>query len=95
MSESQSAMQFKQHDAELWLVGRLRDHLCQIFNGLTHADIRRERIRRCIVNAELGEVVLGKHAGKLDTYATAFERLYGEPLTPKHKGKSHAESRPA
>lgn len=77
---TQYSADFKQHDAEVWLIGRLRDHIAQIFNGITDLDVRRERVRRCILNAELSDIVLGKHAGNLDTYATAFERLYGEPL---------------
>lgn len=55
----------------------------QIFAGETDPAIRRERIRRAIVNAELGDTPLGKHAGKIENYAQAFERLYGEPLVPK------------
>lgn len=88
---TQAALNFssKQLDAELWFVGRLRDHLAQIFTGDTDPATRRERLRRAIVNAELESVILGKNAaGKSETYADAFERLYGEPLQPKPQRKS-------
>lgn len=90
MSQTQNPLQFKQIDAELWLVGRLRDHIAQIFTGGTDPEIRRERIRRAIMAAELSAVILGKNnaTGKAETYADAFERLYHEPLQPKtRKGK--------
>lgn len=83
---SQGALNFtpKQLSDELWLVGRLRDHIAQIFTGDTDPVIRRDRIRRAIVNAELATVILGKNAaGKAENYAEAFERLYGEPLAKK------------
>lgn len=87
---TQAALNFtpKQLADELWFVGRLRDHLAQIFTGDTDPATRRERLRRAIVNAELESVILGKHAGKSETYANAFERLYGEPLQPKPQRKS-------
>lgn len=81
-------------DAELWFVGRLRDHIAQIFTGDTDRDVRRERIRQAIVSAQLERVILGKNAaGKPENYSDAFERLYGEPLQrPNPKGKKHAEA---
>lgn len=81
--------QFKMLDAELWLLGRLQQHLAQIFTGETDADVRRERVRRAIIAGELEQIILGKRAdGKVENYADAFERLYHEPLQPKQrKGK--------
>lgn len=85
MNQSTRPIEFKPLDAELWLVGRLRDHIAQIFTGDTDPAVRKERIRRAIVNAELQSVILGKNAaGKTENYTEAFERLYGEPL--KRKG---------
>lgn len=91
MSQTQNS--FALIDAELWLVGRLRDHIAQIFTGGTDPEIRRERIRRAIIAAELSAVILGKNnaTGKAETYADAFERLYHQPLQPKtRKGKANA-----
>ena len=82
-------MEFNKLDAELWLLGRLQSHLAQIFTGETDCDVRRERVRRAIIIGELDSIILGKRAGGgSETYAQAFERLYGEPLhKPKLKGK--------
>jgi hypothetical protein len=88
---TQYAGEFKPLEAELWLVGRIRDHISQIFTGDTDATVRKERIRRAIIAGGLQIVILGRHAGKAENYAQAFERLYGEPLEPKTlKGKQNA-----
>jgi hypothetical protein len=81
--------QFKTIDAEMWLLGRLQHHLAQVFTGATDPDVRRERVRRAIILGELDSIILGKRAGGgSETYAQAFERLYGQPLhPPKPKGK--------
>lgn len=81
--------QFSTLDAELWLLGRLQQHLAQIFSGTTDPEIRKERVRRAIIVGELDAIILGKRAGGgSETYAQAFERLYGEPLyKPKVKSK--------
>lgn len=87
MTQASLNLGAKQLSDELWFVGRLRDHLAQIFTGDTDPDTRRERIRRAIVNAEIQTVILGKNAaGKPETYADAFQRLYGEPLQINSKG---------
>lgn len=89
MTLSQNTLGFRTLDAELWLLGRLQHHIAQIFTGETDADVRRERVRRAIIVGELNKIVLGKRAGGgAETYEEAFERLYGEPLQPKQKGKS-------
>lgn len=84
-----SQSSFKKLDAEMWLLGRLQHHLAQIFTGETDDDVRRERVRRAIILGELDSIILGKRAGGgSETYAQAFERLYGEPLhKPKLKGE--------
>lgn len=86
---SQRTAEFATIDAELWLLGRLQMQLAQIFTGATDPDIRKERVRRAIIVGELDAVILGKRAGGgSESYAAAFERLYGEPLhKPKTKGK--------
>lgn len=86
---SASLSSFKKLDAEMWLLGRLQHHIAQVFTGETDTDVRRERVRRAIILGELEQIILGKRAGGgSETYAQAFERLYGEPLhKPKLKGK--------
>lgn len=81
--------EFESFDAERQLVGRLRDHLTEIFAGITDRNVRKERLRRAIISAELQSVILGKNkTGKTENYSQAFERLYGEPLESKSpKGK--------
>jgi hypothetical protein len=90
MSQSQNAFGFKTLDAEMWLLGRLQQHIAQVFSGATDPDVRRERVRRAIILGELDQTILGKRAGGgAENYAQAFERLYGEPLhIDKRKGKS-------
>jgi hypothetical protein len=87
---TQYTADFKPLEAELWLVGRIRDHIAHIFNGDTEPTVRKERIRRAIIAGELQMVILGRHAGKSENYLQFFERHYGEPLEPKtQKGKSN------
>lgn len=81
---------FKQFDAESFIVRRLAEHGKGVFAGVTDPDERRERIRFAIINGGLDVAIIGrKHdTKKPETYAEAFERLYGEPLEPRQrKGK--------
>jgi hypothetical protein len=71
---------FHDLDAEMWLAGRIRDQIPAVFSGTTDRAIRVERMRREIVVWELGDTVIGKRAGKSETFATAFERICREPL---------------
>lgn len=89
IGEKQSEISLRSLDAEMWLLGRLQFHIAQVFTGTTDPDIRKERVRRAIVLGELDAVILGKRSGGgSENYATAFERLYGEPLhKPKTKVK--------
>jgi hypothetical protein len=85
----QSSLQFKNLDAELWILKRLQMHLAQVFDGRTDPDVRRERVRLAIIAGGLESIVIGHRAGGgSETYTQAFERLYGEPLEPPRKGKS-------
>lgn len=69
--------------AEAWLIHRLGDHGRHVEDGVTDVTVRRERIRAAILEGTLDTVVVGRAAsGKPETYAEAFERLYGEPLAP-------------
>lgn len=84
-----SQTSFKQLGAETWLLGRLQMHIAQLFDERTDPEVRKERVRRAIIVGELDKVILGKRAGGgSENYADAFERLYGEPLRPKLKGKT-------
>lgn len=84
-----SEREFKIIGAETWLLGRLQMHIAQQFTGETDPDVRKERVRRAIIVGELDKVILGNRAGGgSENYADAFERLYGEPLRPKLKGKT-------
>lgn len=49
----------------------------------------KERIRRAIIDGKFDYVVAGRDAAtkKCETFMQVFERLYGEPLEPKLKGK--------
>jgi hypothetical protein len=79
---------FKRFDAEAFIVRRLAEHGKGVFAGITDPDERRERIRFAIIEGGLDCTIIGrKHDSKKpETYAEAFERLYGEPLEPKRKG---------
>ena len=88
---TQYSMQFKDFDAEAFIVRRLADHGRQVFTGVTDPAIRRERIRQAILDGKLEAAIIGKNAaGKAETYSQLFERLYGEPLTPKTRKEQHA-----
>jgi hypothetical protein len=65
---------------ELWLAQALG---CpSIFEGITTAEIRRERIRREILSRGLGNVVAGgRAAGKPEVWASLFSRIFGCDLT--------------
>lgn len=70
-------------DAEMWLAGRMREHgVDSVFDGVTDSDVRKQRFRQHIIEGGL-EMVMACHAqdGRTaETYAEAFERIYGEPL---------------
>lgn len=94
---SQYTMDFTHFDAESFIVRRLKDHGREVFTGVSDPATRRERIRAAILEGGLEYAILGRNlAGKPETYAAAFERLYGEPLQhinpPKTRGKSHAQT---
>ena len=68
--------------AELWLARGL--HASSVFEGLTTPEIRRERIRREILDRGMADVVAGgRSAGKPETWAGLFLRVYGEELEPE------------
>ena len=88
---------FASLDLELQILRRLSDHRRRppIFDGATDQAERCRRLRAAILDAGCDVVIFGATPeGKPETYAAAFERLYGEPLHPKtkHKVKTDAVS---
>lgn len=77
---------------EVYLARRLKDHGCDVFAGSSDTASRKACFRRVITERGLDCTIVGKDSGgKCLTYAQAFERTYGEPLT--RKGKHNAQSR--
>jgi hypothetical protein len=75
-----------QFDAETFIASRLRDHGMGIFLGTTDSAVRKERTRQAIIAGKLDCTIVGRNtAGKAETYAALFERIYGEPLEPTAK----------
>lgn len=78
---AQVPLEFTRLDAELYLVGRLKQHGAHVFDGDTTTATRKERIRAAILEHGLDCTIVGRNkAGKTDTYRACYERLYGEPL---------------
>jgi len=69
-------------DHEIWLLERIREHGGRLdaFDGDSDVPERCRRMRAAILASSLQAVVAGNRGGKTETYAQAFERLYGEPL---------------
>ena len=92
MSQSEMRYTFKDFDTEEFFVRRLADHRRAIHAGVTDREERRERIRFAILDGGLDCTIIGRHpvTKKPETYAAAFERYYGEPLTPKQPKRKSA-----
>lgn len=61
-----------------------------LFDGLTTAEERKERVRSCIINRGLEHAIAGRHTEpgwKSETFAERFERIYSEPLTAPRETK--------
>lgn len=83
-----NADMFHELDVEMWFVKRLKDHGHTVFLGDTTPEIRRERIRTAILDAQLDTVIIGRAPnGRPERYAESFERFYKQPLIPKSKEK--------
>jgi hypothetical protein len=84
---SQHAAEFSRFDAELYLAKRLAEHGVHVCYGVTDPEIRKERFRVAILDAEKDCVIVGRSraTGRVETYANLFQRIYGEPLEPKGK----------
>lgn len=82
-------------DGELWLARRLGKHgVLVVFEGDTDPETRKERMRQAILDRGLAPVICGRgRDGKPNTYALAFERLYGEYLNGNPtRGSKHADA---
>lgn len=90
MQPSAAYSLLRQLDSELWLADRLKSHGVDVFDGDTMPDVRAQRTREAILAHGLAAVVLGKRHGVLETYASAYERIFNQPLVvaaprPKHR----------
>jgi hypothetical protein len=73
--------EFKHFDQEHYIVRRLHEHGADIYSGVTDPEIRKARIRAAIVNNRLEYAVVGKNlAGKTETWADLFKRVFNEQL---------------
>lgn len=73
---------------EMYMAKCLEAHGCDVFAGSSNGASRKALFRRVITERGLEPVVIGKDsAGKALTYAQAFQRTYGELLTPKLNSK--------
>lgn len=62
---------------EMWLAKRVYgEKMMAFFQGVTTLSQRRQRMRETITLLDMTD----KQLGKSHTFATAFERLYREPL---------------
>lgn len=70
--------------ADLWLAEKICEHSgirAALFHGaLDDAPTRRERLRAAILANGLSTFGLGRHRGKLETYAAHFRRRFGQEL---------------
>jgi hypothetical protein len=65
---------------EWWLAKQIYGtELCGLFCGRTDVAIRRTRMRAEIIKRGIEEAMVGKSK---TTFASAFNRLYGEALVP-------------
>ena len=72
---------FDQLDREMWFIDRMHQHgvpgVMELLAGVTDDATRRERIREAIHDHHLGDVVIGRHNGRSETYMQCFARVLG------------------
>ena len=78
---------FHDFDVEAFFVTRLAQHGTSITIGRTDPKIRKDRIRKAILDNKREFTIIGQFAGsrKAETYKQLFERHYGEPLSLTEK----------
>jgi hypothetical protein len=74
---------FLKFDQESYLARRLGECGLNVFHGTSDSDVRRERFRSAIMVNNLAQVEVGKIAGRPETFAQLFQRIFNEPL---HRG---------
>jgi hypothetical protein len=85
LSSGPIASQFAAFDRDLWLARRLGRNgvlVEDLFNGVTDAAERKRRLRQAILDRGVADIRCGSDKGRALTYRQAFERIYGEPLSP-------------
>jgi len=66
-------------EVEAWLLQRMSAPT--LFDGVTTAEQRRERVREFLTERHLDLAIAGGgQRGKPETWSALFERVYGEPL---------------
>jgi hypothetical protein len=71
---------------ERFLEARLLDWKI-LFCWVSDAAERKQRFRRAIIDGFIDQAIIGRNlAGKAETYAEIFERIYREPLRPERGG---------
>ena len=74
---------------EMWLVARVKrgapksikaKAVNEIFDGVTTQDLRKVRVRQCIVDFGIARCACGRREGKPVTFGQMFEFVFGEPL---------------
>jgi hypothetical protein len=64
---------------EEWIVQRLREPT--LFDGVTTADERKQRVRAAILGRDAAAAIAGKRPdASCETWTDLFQRVYGEPL---------------
>lgn len=74
---------------EMFMASRLKLHGYDVFAGSCDTASRKACFRRVLTTAGIELSIIGKDSnGKCLTYAQAFERTYGEPLSgPRRRSK--------
>ena len=73
---------------EAWIKDRLREPT--LFDGVTTAEQRRERVRELIHRRQLHLAVAGMPPGTkaCETWTALFQRVYGQPVEIPSRGAS-------
>lgn len=63
---------------EAWILSRL--DCPTLFDGLTTSAQRRERLRKHLLDKQLGLAIAGGRDGKAESWENMFQRIHNEPL---------------
>lgn len=70
-------------EPQRFLAHVLRQRGVDLFDGLTDTTSRAQAAQAAIIAHGLAAVVIGRYAGKPETYSAYFARAFGQPLEPK------------